>query len=118
MTFPIRDYLTALLPAKSHIAIVSKGDPELVAMKRIKAVHFPQLENGEWAGYHPGDSAECITHLEELVAAGVRWLVIPSPYAWYLDHYAEFAAHLAARHRLISRQSHLCAVYALNPVSI
>lgn len=112
----LRDFLTTLLPAKAHVAIVSKGDPELLAMKRLKATHFPQQEDGEWTGYHLADSAACIAHLDDLIERGVRWLVIPRPQLWYLDHYAAFAAHLSENHRLVTQQRHLCAVYELNPI--
>lgn len=118
LTARIRDYLAALLPAQAHVAIVSKGDPELVAMKRHKAVHFPQQEDGGWLGYHPVDSAACIAHLDDIIGAGVRWLVIPRPQVWYLDHYAGFTAHLDTHHRLVARQQQLCVVYALNPPSL
>lgn len=118
LTARIRAYLATLLPAKAHLAIVSKGDPELLAMKRFNPVHFPRQEDGEWTGYHPADSAACIAHLDELIADGVRWLVIPRPQVWYLDHYADFTAHLDTHHRLVARQQQLCVVYALNPPSL
>ena len=111
----IRAYLEALLPSGAHAAIVTKGDSDLLASTRMKAVHFPMQADGLWAGYHPLDSAACIAHLDELRAAGVRWFVVPHSLFWWADFYAEFFAHLATRHRLIVRQSHLCVVYQLNP---
>lgn len=107
-------YLDALLPPKAHVAIVTKGDTELLESKRMKAVHFPMQEDGLWAGFHPLDSAACIAHLDELRAAGVRWFVVPRPLFWWFVHYAEFFAHLDAKHRLIARQGQLCVVYQLN----
>lgn len=117
--FPARlcDYLAALLPPKAHVAIISKGDPDLLALPRHKPAHFPRQDDGEWTGYHPADSAECIEYLDAEIAAGTRWLVVPRPQAWYLEHYAEFAAHLAARHRLVVRQRQLGVVFELNPNS-
>lgn len=108
-------YLEALLPPKAHVAIVTKGDPELLATNRINAVHFPMQEDGLWAGYHPVDSAACIAHLDELRAAGVRWFVVPRPFFWWIDNYADFFAQLATEHRLVARQNQLCVVYELKP---
>lgn len=110
-------YLAVLIPAKSHLAIISKGDPALLALPRHKPVHFPRQEDGNWIGYHPADSAACIEYLDAEIAAGARWLVVPHPQTWYLEHYAEFAAHLTARHRLVARQRKLGVVFELNPNS-
>ncbi len=51
--------------------------------------HFPQMEDGTYAGYHPGDSAEAIAHFEALEGAGCRVHGVPGDRSWWLTHYAE-----------------------------
>jgi hypothetical protein len=105
----------SLLPPKARLAVVSKGDPDLVAFEGLSGEHFPQAEDGQYAGHYPADSAGAIAHLEALRAAGAEYLLIPKPSAWWLEYYAEFREHLETRCRLIARQKHFCALYALNP---
>ena len=109
----VLDFLEALLPAKAHAAVVSKGDPDLIAARRFTAEHFPREKNGEWTGWHPADSAACLAYLDAARADGAAFFVIPKPSFWWLDHYAEFAGHLRAHYRLIAEQRALCAVWSL-----
>ena len=74
--------------------------------------HFPQDEEGAWAGHYPADSGEAIAHLEELRAKGAQFIVFPAAALWWLDHYVDFAQHLDSRHRVVAR-SEDCAIFAL-----
>jgi glycosyltransferase involved in cell wall biosynthesis len=82
------------VPADARVAVISKGDDRLLAFGDRDVSHFPQLEDGRYAGYHPHDSASAIAHLEQVRARGVEWLVIPETASWWLTHYPDFAAHL------------------------
>ena len=74
--------------------------------------HFPRTETGVYAGHHPADSGEAIARLEAARKAGARFLVIPQPSSWWLDHYREFAQHLEQRCRCVMRDE-AGVVYAL-----
>src|SRR5206468_1750907 len=101
------------VPADATVAVVSKGDAELLAIDGRAAWHFPQRSDGTYAGYHPLNSAGAISHLEELRAKGVDHLAFPAPALWWLDHYEELRQHLESNYREISRSPEAGAVYAL-----
>ena len=66
------------LPAGARVLVVSRGDEDIVDFARHRGEHFPQAEDGRYAGHHPADSAEAIAHLEALREAGAEYLVIPA----------------------------------------
>src|SRR5438034_539208 len=76
------------------IIVVSKGDDELLKLGGCCAWHFPQCEDGVYAGFYPVDSAAAIAHLEELRAKGAGFLLFPATSLWWLDHYVAFRWHL------------------------
>src|SRR5262249_15676275 len=54
-------------PEGARLAVVSKGDDELLELHNREAWHFPRAESGgAYAGCYPADSAEAIAHLEVL----------------------------------------------------
>jgi GT2 family glycosyltransferase len=101
------------VPVEAKVLVVSRGDRELVRLGGREASHFPQAEDGEYAGYHPADSEEAIAALERLRERGAQFLVVPPPSAWWLDHYDGFARHLE-RYRLLAAKD--CQIYDLKPV--
>jgi glycosyltransferase involved in cell wall biosynthesis len=109
------EFVRAAVPADATVAVVSKGDAELLAIDGRAAWHFPQRTDGTYAGYHPVDSAGAITHLEELRAKGVDHLAFPTPSLWWLDHYEELRRHLDSRYREVSQDPEAGVVYALRP---
>jgi glycosyltransferase involved in cell wall biosynthesis len=86
------------VPSGERVAVISKGDDRLVAFEAVSGSHFPQLEDGSYAGHYPADSDAAIAHLDSVRGRGVTWLAVPATAAWWLDHYPQFAAHLSARH--------------------
>jgi len=105
--------VAAAVPPGSSVLVVSKGDAALLAMPGLRAAHFPQDGEGEYAGHHPRDSAAAIAALEELRRHGAEYLVIPSTAYWWLEYYAEFATHLATHGELLANESESCLVYGL-----
>ena len=101
------------VPADATVAVVSKGDARLAALKGQTARHFPADENGSWAGYHPADSAHAIRLLEAERARGVDHLALPETAEWWLDHYDGLARYLSTRHRLVAQASGAGRVWAL-----
>jgi glycosyltransferase involved in cell wall biosynthesis len=108
----ITEVATEALPDGASVAVVSKGDPELLRLNGSAALHFPQNEKGEYLGYHPEDSAALITQLEDLRANDVAFLLFPATAFWWLDQYRSFALHLDDRYRRVWADGS-CIVYDL-----
>jgi hypothetical protein len=81
-------------PEGAVLAVVSKGDGELVQLHNRKVQHFPQTAAGSYAGHHPEDSAEAIAQLEAVRAKGTDYLLVPAPSLWWLNYYVDFTKHL------------------------
>ncbi|MFL5241592.1 MAG: sulfotransferase family protein [Gemmataceae bacterium] len=109
----IQEIVDASLPHDARVVVVSKGDEELVLLNGRQAWHFPQDENGDYAGHHPGDSAEAIAQLEALRAKGGDYLLLPSTAFWWLDYYGGLCCHLDTHYRRVWDNEH-CIVYQLS----
>jgi glycosyltransferase involved in cell wall biosynthesis len=110
----LRDRLERLLPKDATALVVSDGDDDLVRLRDRRAWHFPQTEDGTYAGHHPASSAEAIAQLEELRERGAEFLVFPEPSRWWLSHYRELREHLESRYRVESVDD-FAIVYSLTP---
>lgn len=97
-------------PVAAKVLVISRGDRELIRFRDRRGDHFPQDDDGRYAGHHPADSAEAIAALERLREQGAQFLVVPPPSAWWLDHYDGFARHLE-RYRLLAAGD--CEIYDL-----
>jgi GT2 family glycosyltransferase len=109
----MREAVTAAVPAEAEILVISRGDDSLLRLNGHRASHFPQAEDGGWAGHHPADSAEAIEHLERLRAGGARYLVVPPTYRWWLDHYEGLREHLESRCRVVAADEQAGSIYEL-----
>jgi len=109
----IRQLVGRDVPANSTVAVISRGDEELLAFGDRKGWHFPRTEKGVYAGHHPADSTAAIAHLEELRARGAQYLLIPRTAFWWLEHYKEFSQYLAQRCRCVRRDERTCVLFAL-----
>jgi GT2 family glycosyltransferase len=98
----IRQLVRESVPAGARIAVISKGDSELLRIDGRQASHFPQSEDGAYAGHYPANSDACIAELERLRANGAEYLVIPETARWWLQHYAQFGEHLHLRYCAIA----------------
>jgi hypothetical protein len=110
----VREVVRSTLPTTATVAVISKGDDELLKLHCKRAWHFPQEERGGYAGHHPADSDEAIMQLEALRAKGADFLICPNFAFWWLEHYQEFARHLRRNSSLVVRQEHVCYIFALN----
>jgi hypothetical protein len=109
----VRAAVRGSLPPGSTIAVVSRGDEELLRLDGMNAWHFPQVEDGTYAGYYPANGDEAVLQLERLRAKGADFLVFPRTAFWWLDHYNALKHHLEERCELVSRDD-TCIVFALS----
>jgi 2-polyprenyl-3-methyl-5-hydroxy-6-metoxy-1,4-benzoquinol methylase len=109
----IRRTVRTSIPSVATIIVVSKGDDELLKLDGHRAWHFPQMEDGVYAGDHPVDSAAAIAHLEALRARGGDFLLFPATAFWWLEHYQEFRRHLEDNYRIVARKEDVCVIFAL-----
>jgi hypothetical protein len=108
----IQEVAKAVLPRKATVAVVSKGDEELLKLGgERRGWHFPQNDDGVYAGYYPADSSAAISHLEELRSSGADFLLFPETAFWWLERYEDFKQHLDARYRRIWGEG--CIIYQL-----
>ena len=98
-----RRIVRACRPPDDVVAVVSRGDADLLQLDGRPAWHFPEARPGVYAGYHPADSAAAIAALEAARARGADVPAVPGTAFWWLDHYEEFRTHLDARYRCVWR---------------
>jgi GT2 family glycosyltransferase len=109
----IKEIVAQHLPESSILAVISMGDEELLNLNSRQAWHFPQAADGTYAGNYPADSAEAITHLEQVRNRGAHYLLIPQPAFWWLSYYAEFRTALERDFRLAVRHPDSCLIFEL-----
>jgi hypothetical protein len=114
LTRKIRELVRAAVPPEATLLVVSKGDEVLLKHGGRRAWHFPQQEDGAYAGYNPADSAEAVAHLEALRDKGAGYLLFPATALWWLEHYEEFKQHLDRHYRPVVELEGTCSIYALS----
>ena len=115
----IREAVRTSLPPGVTIAVVSRGDDELLRLNGgRRGWHFPQASNGVYAGCYPGDSAAAIAHLEELRSRGADFLLLPETDFWWLQHYGDFRRHLEDRYRVVVDEEGVCVIFSLRETQI
>ena len=102
------------IPSGATVAVLSRGDDALLQFDRRHGVHFPQTDDGVYAGYHPADSKEAIAQLEAVRGRGAQYLVVPATAYWWLEYYREFHDYLVRVGQPVLRDARTCAVFALN----
>jgi len=109
----IRGVVEATVPEGALVAVVSKGDDELLDFAGRRGVHFPQASDGTYAGHHPADSASAINLVESARASGAQFLLFPATASWWLSHYTELTHHLDSRYSRVVDDG-ACVVFALS----
>jgi GT2 family glycosyltransferase len=110
----IRAEVEAAVPAGVAVAVLSRGDSELLCLGNRDGRHFPADVAGRYLGRHPADGREAVELLEVQRAEGAGYLVVPVAEAWWLSHYAELADHLSGCGR--AEEHEHCTIYALAPI--
>jgi hypothetical protein len=108
----VRERAGAHLPAGVTVAVLSRGDDNLLNLAGRRACHYPQGVDGCYAGYHPAKSDEAIQALEDLRRRGADALLIPATSRWWLDYYQEFGQHLESHYRRLLADD-VCTIYEL-----
>jgi GT2 family glycosyltransferase len=109
----IRSIVRNVLSRDATVIVASKGDDDLLRLYGKKAFHFPQTEDGTYAGHHPANGVAAIAHLEALRSKGADHFLLPNTMFWWLDHYVDFKRYLETHYRLIVRQEDACAIFSL-----
>jgi GT2 family glycosyltransferase len=110
----IREIVADAIPAEATVLVVSKGDVELLELGGRRTRHFPEAEDGTWAGHHPADSSEAVATLEAMRADGGEFIVFPRTGMWWLDYYGGLQEHLERSYDAVVRDEDVCVIFALN----
>jgi hypothetical protein len=94
----VRETVHRVVPLNATVLVVSRGDEELLELGPRRALHFPQDEDGKYAGYHPADSDDAIAMLEKLR----DYFVLPATSSWWLDYYVAFKSYLEHRYQVVA----------------
>lgn len=108
----IQKVVQTALPDDALVLVVSKGDEELLNLGDRRGWHFPQDDEGAYAGYYPADSAAAIGHLEALRMKGGAYLLFPNTTFWWFDHYKDFHKYLEQHYHCFWRDEY-CLIYRL-----
>jgi GT2 family glycosyltransferase len=109
----VREAVKEIVPSGATVLVISRGDEELLRLNGRRALHFPQAEDGAWAGHHPAGSEEAIGHLELLRDRGAEFLVVPPTYLWWLRHYDGLREHLDTNYESVVSDDRAGAIYDL-----
>jgi GT2 family glycosyltransferase len=109
----VREIVRGSLPYGATVLVAAKGDDELLRLYGRKAWHFPQTENGTYAGHHPASGMAAIAHLEALRARGADYFLLPATMFWWLDHYSDFKRYLETYYSVVAREDTACLIFAL-----
>jgi glycosyltransferase involved in cell wall biosynthesis len=105
--------LSGLVPRGGSFILVDGNEwPPGEVLVGTRAIPFLERD-GEYFG-PPADSATAIRELERLRQQGAAMLAIAWPAFWWLDYYAEFAAHLHEKFRRALANERL-VVFDLRP---
>jgi 2-polyprenyl-3-methyl-5-hydroxy-6-metoxy-1,4-benzoquinol methylase/glycosyltransferase involved in cell wall biosynthesis len=109
----IRTVVREKIQPDACIAVISKGDDEVVRFQAHCGWHFPQTSDGTYAGYHPTDAPEAIALLEQVRGKGGQYLLFPQTAFWWLDHYTGFRSHLDNQYQRVWSDPD-CIIYKLS----
>lgn len=94
MVAKVRAVVEERLPPGSVVAVVSKGDADLISFSSREGWHFPQMPDGVYAGHYPADGSSAVAQLEALRQKGARYLLFPATAQWWFGSYPELRTHL------------------------
>jgi glycosyltransferase involved in cell wall biosynthesis len=110
----VREVVARVVPPQSELAVVSKGDEQLLLLGDRRCSHFPGTPSGVYAGHHPADDDDAIAQLENARATGVEYLVFPATASWWLEHYGRLREHLENNYAQLVEDPDSCVIYQLS----
>jgi hypothetical protein len=110
----VRDAVRKHLPHNAVVAVVGKGDEELLSLYGRKTRHFPFGADGSYPGFYPANSLVAIAQLETLRSEGVSHLLFPSVSFWWLDSYPGLRRYLDNYYKLCHSSDDACMIYGLS----
>ncbi|HSF19251.1 MAG TPA: hypothetical protein VLK65_27245 [Vicinamibacteria bacterium] len=108
----IRQIVRDSISETATVLVVSKGDDELLDLDGRASWHFPQVEDGSYAGHYPASNEDAIAHLKALLTRGAEFLLFPKTAFWWFDHYGEFRRYLDSHYTQIVGGED-CVIYDL-----
>jgi hypothetical protein len=112
----IQSVVESNVPEGATVLVISRGDEDALEFGSRRGWHFPQDDDGTFAGTYPETSEDAVAQLESLRSQGARYLLIPGTSAWWLDHYEGLARHLREHCRPLAERAE-CSLYELEPAS-
>lgn len=109
----LRRFVMSALPEGGHVAVVSRGDEELLDLPRCAATHYPRNVAGDYLGWYPRDGIAAVAHFEWVRSTGAEYLLFPETARWWLDKFPRFAAYLEGRHARVAEEEGVGVLYAL-----
>jgi hypothetical protein len=109
----LRAAVRSVAPPGARVAVVSRGDEELLRLDGRSGWHFPQAEGGGYAGHYPADGEAAIAEVERIRQDGAQYLVFPATALWWLDYYEGLRQHLESGHGLVHEEPDTCLIFAL-----
>lgn len=113
----LRRFVTRVVPAGGRIAVVSRGDEELLDLPGYYATHFPRQPGGGYTGFYPRDGEAAIAHFEWVRADGSDYLLFPATSQWWMEKYPLLAAHIEDLYPQVAHEEGVGIVYGLRPSS-
>lgn len=109
----LRRLVEAVVPAGGVVAVVSRGDPDLLDLPDFETLHYPLAPGGHYLGFYPPDGTPAIAHLEWVRAGGAEYLLLPSTASWWLDSFPRLAAHLGRTATVVAEREGTGWIYDL-----
>ena len=92
------------VPADATVLVASRGDAGLLQLGRRSARHFPQTDEGEYAGHHPADGSAAVSALDRLTSSASAYFIVPAVCGWWLERYPELVSYLDAHFDVLGRE--------------
>jgi GT2 family glycosyltransferase len=98
----VRETVVQCTSPAAAVAVISRGDDDLLDLDGRVGIHVPSTDDGRWLGHHPSDGTEALAYVNTAIARGATHLVIPTPSRWWSEQYASFASALGEHHTLVT----------------
>ena len=91
----IRALTARVVPTGESALVISRGDSRMLEVAGVNVQHFPQGEDGRYAGHYPANGSEAVGGLVRARRRGAQFLVVPTLSIWWLEFYKELDEYLA-----------------------